>query len=241
MVNPLGVMNWFFWAVLGKRRKDVRKKRGKGKSDLPHGEKCFERLGWQRAKISDLHNSLCYCKLNSLICTKMCEIQLELVYLTLTLSIASRVQFCIYWSNTTFYCFSSKNNPNMSQYRLQNKTWKQPFLLKKILHSAFMKLITLNFVQWNSNKTLTGTAYPMAVTSSLKVFWPHWIERTPRQRCDDWQRTPLVELIGQDETLGVCRRGVLSLIFQKIPQVHGGEDAAISRVADKHGVKLRPT
>lgn len=51
-------------------------------------------------------------------------------------------------------------------------------------------------------------------------------------------RTPLVELVGQDETLGVCGRGVFSLVLQEVPQVHGGEDAAVGRVADEDGVQL---
>lgn len=63
---------------------------------------------------------------------------------------------------------------------------------------------------------------------------------TSHECCDSWRRTPLVELISQDETMGVGGRGVLSLVLEEIPQVHGGEDAAIGRVADEHGVELWP-
>ena len=35
-------------------------------------------------------------------------------------------------------------------------------------------------------------------------------------------------------------RVVLPLVLQEILQVHSGKHAAIGRVADKHGVQLRP-
>ena len=53
-------------------------------------------------------------------------------------------------------------------------------------------------------------------------------------------RTPLVELVAEDEALGVHQRVVLPLVPQEVPQVHGGQDAAVGRVAREHGVQVGP-
>lgn len=52
--------------------------------------------------------------------------------------------------------------------------------------------------------------------------------------------TPLVELIREDEALGVLQRGVFSLVSQEVAQLRGGQHAAVAGVVPEYGVEFRP-
>lgn len=53
--------------------------------------------------------------------------------------------------------------------------------------------------------------------------------------------TPLVELVGEDEALGVSHREVLPLLLQEVPEVHSGEHTAVGRMLKENGVQFRPS
>lgn len=52
--------------------------------------------------------------------------------------------------------------------------------------------------------------------------------------------TPLVELVGEDEALGVLQRGVFSLVSQEVAQLCGGQHAAVTGIVPEYGVEFRP-
>lgn len=54
------------------------------------------------------------------------------------------------------------------------------------------------------------------------------------------QPTPLVELVDEDQALGVLQRGVFALVSQEVAQLSGGEHAAVAGVVPKYGVQLGP-
>ncbi len=55
-----------------------------------------------------------------------------------------------------------------------------------------------------------------------------------------WLSTPVVELIGVDESLRVGQWCVFTLVPKKIPQLQGGEYTPITRIMPEHRVQLRP-
>lgn len=52
--------------------------------------------------------------------------------------------------------------------------------------------------------------------------------------------TPLVELVREDEALGVLQRGVFPLVSQEVAQLGGGEHAAVAGIVPEDGVKFGP-
>lgn len=52
--------------------------------------------------------------------------------------------------------------------------------------------------------------------------------------------TPLVELVREDEALGVLQRGVLSLVSQEVAQLRGGQHAAVTGIVPEYGVEFGP-
>lgn len=52
--------------------------------------------------------------------------------------------------------------------------------------------------------------------------------------------TPLVELIREDEALGVLQRGVFSLVSQEVAQLCGGQHAAVTGIVPEYAVEFRP-
>lgn len=52
--------------------------------------------------------------------------------------------------------------------------------------------------------------------------------------------TPLVELIREDEALGVLQRGVFSLVSQEVAQLCGGQHATVTGIVPEYGVEFRP-
>lgn len=50
--------------------------------------------------------------------------------------------------------------------------------------------------------------------------------------------TPLVELVREDEALGVLQRGVFSLVSQEVPQLCGDEHAAVAGIVPEYGVEF---
>lgn len=52
--------------------------------------------------------------------------------------------------------------------------------------------------------------------------------------------TPLVELVREDEALGVLQRGVFPLVSQEVAQLGGGEYAAVAGIVPEDGVEFGP-
>lgn len=52
--------------------------------------------------------------------------------------------------------------------------------------------------------------------------------------------TPLVELVREDEALGVLQRGVFPLVSQEVAQLGGGEHAAVAGIVSEDGVEFGP-
>lgn len=52
--------------------------------------------------------------------------------------------------------------------------------------------------------------------------------------------TPLVELVREDEALGVLQRGVFALVSQEVAQLRGGQHAAVAGIVPEHGVEFGP-
>lgn len=50
--------------------------------------------------------------------------------------------------------------------------------------------------------------------------------------------TPLVELVREDEALGVLQRGVFSLVSQEVAQLRGDEHAAVAGIVPEYGVEF---
>lgn len=52
--------------------------------------------------------------------------------------------------------------------------------------------------------------------------------------------TPLVELVREDEALGVLQRGVFSLVSQEVAQLGRGQHAAVAGIVPEYGVEFGP-
>lgn len=53
--------------------------------------------------------------------------------------------------------------------------------------------------------------------------------------------TPVVKLVGEDETLGMTQRGVLPLVSQEVAQLGSRKHATVAWIVSKHGVQLGPS
>ena len=102
------------------------------------------------------------------------------------------------------------------------------------LNTLLLTLVTFTFTFCAFNRRFYAKRYSHKLYihdfTNLQAPW------APTGR----SRTPLVELVGEDEALGVHQRAVLSLVLQEVPQVHSGQDAAVGRVAREHGVEVGP-
>lgn len=52
--------------------------------------------------------------------------------------------------------------------------------------------------------------------------------------------TPIIELIGEYETLSMIQWGILALVSQEVAQFSSGEHAAITRIVSEHRIQLGP-